>query len=135
MTFSATGALVVGSYVTGCTTHGAKRRASAGPTMTPSAVASQAFEPNLFVRIDPDGTVTLTVHRSEMGQGVRTSLAMLLAEELDVDLAEVHIEQSPANPAIGRQLTSGSGSIADNYTSLREAGAQARQVLLAAAAK
>jgi CO/xanthine dehydrogenase Mo-binding subunit len=135
VTFTATGALVVGSYVTGCTTHAEKRRASARPTVTPSAVASQAFEPNLFVRIDPDGTVTLTVHRCEMGQGVRTSLAMLLAEELDVDLADVHIEQSPANPAIGRQLTSGSGSIADNYTSLREAGAHARQVLVAAAAE
>ncbi len=98
-------------------------------------VGATAFEPNLFVRIDAGGSVRLTVHRSEMGQGVRTALAMVLAEELEVDLDSVTVVQSPANKAIGSQVTSGSGSITDNYDGLRTAGATARQLLIAAAAQ
>jgi isoquinoline 1-oxidoreductase beta subunit len=101
---------------------------SAAPVATP-------FEPNLFVRVDTDGSVRLTVHRSEMGQGVRTALAMVLAEELEVDLDSVTVLQSQANEAIGSQVTSGSGSITDNYDSLRAAGAVARQLLMTAAAQ
>lgn len=91
------------------------------------------FQPNLFVRIDADGSVQLTIHRSEMGQGVRTALAMVLAEELEVDLDTVTVLQSPANKAIGSQVTSGSGSVADNFDSLRAAAATARQLLVGAA--
>ena len=65
--------------------------------------------------------VTLTVHRSEMGQGVRTALAMILAEELEADWANVRVEQSPANSAIGNQITSGSGSITLNSRYLLDA--------------
>ena len=62
---------------------------TSGATSTTSAVAGDPFEPNLFVRVDTDGSVTLTIHRSEMGQGVRTALAMVLADELDVDFGRV----------------------------------------------
>jgi isoquinoline 1-oxidoreductase beta subunit len=107
------------------------------PTLPPTAepLPEGPFQPNLFLRIDPDGAVTLTVHRSEMGQGVRTALAMILAEELDADWASVRVEQSPANAAIGNQITSGSGSVLLHYASLRQAGATARQLLVAAAAR
>jgi isoquinoline 1-oxidoreductase beta subunit len=107
------------------------------PASTASAVpspASAAFEPNLFVRIDPDGSVTLTIHRSEMGQGVRTTLAMILAEELDVDWASISVVQLDAEERVN-QVTSGSGSVALNYDPLGDAGAHARQLLLAAAAQ
>lgn len=89
---------------------------------------------NLFVRIDPDGAITLTVHRSEMGQGVLTSLAMVLADELEVNIGDVLVVQSPANEAIGSQITAGSGSVRDNFEPLRRAGATARAMLVAAAA-
>jgi isoquinoline 1-oxidoreductase subunit beta len=78
--------------------------------------------------------VILTVHRSEMGQGVRTALAMILAEELDVAWGSVRIEQAPANSAFGSQTTSGSGSVTGFYSTLRQAGAAARHLLVAAAA-
>ncbi len=94
-----------------------------------------SFTPNLFIRIGTDGATTLTVHRTEMGQGVRTALAMVLADELEVDLARVTVEQSPANEAIGSQVTSGSGSIADNLERLRTAAAVARLLLVTAAAQ
>jgi isoquinoline 1-oxidoreductase beta subunit len=110
--------------------------ASPSSTVAPSAspTAGGAFEPNLFIRIDPDGRTTLTVYRSEMGQGVRTALAMVLAEELDVDWSSVHVEQLDADDRVN-QVTSGSGSVALAYEPLQDAGAQARQLLLAAAAK
>lgn len=104
-------------------------------TPTPTPPATNAFQPNLFVKIDLDGVITLTVHRSEMGQGVRTALAMILAEELEADWANIQIEQAPANGKIGNQVTSGSGSIVEAYPLLREAGARARQMLTAAAAQ
>ena len=104
-------------------------------TTTTSSPPGEPFEPNLFVGIGTDGSVTLTIHRSEMGQGVRTALAMVLAEELDVDLGAVTVAQSPANEAIGSQVTSGSGSITDNYDRLRLAGATARAMLVTAAAQ
>lgn len=101
---------------------------------TTDASSESLFAPNLFVRIDPDGTVTLTIHRSEMGQGVRTSLAMILADELEADWTSIQIEQAPADPALGSQTTSGSGSVTDTYSTLRNAGATARTMLVAAAA-
>lgn len=114
--------------------------ATALPTDTPAPTATSEpatpFQPDLLIRIDPDGKITLTVYRSEMGQGVRTSLAMLLADELDADWKMVHVEQSPANTKIGNnQITSGSGSIADTFSPLRSAGARARAILVAAAAQ
>ncbi len=88
-----------------------------------------------WVRITPDDRVTLVLGKSEMGQGVYTSLPMILAEELCVDWKQVHIEQAPTNPKIYDLGTGGSGSVKDSWLALRQAGAAAREMLITAAAK
>jgi isoquinoline 1-oxidoreductase beta subunit len=97
------------------------------------------FQPSPWVRIDGDGVVTVLIDRTEMGQGIVTSLAMLVAEELEVDLAQVRTEFAPAapvyaNPFFGEQVTGGSTSVAGSWGQLRKAGAVAREMLIAAAA-
>jgi isoquinoline 1-oxidoreductase beta subunit len=117
----------------------------AAPTAAPSASppdkgSSEAvFRPNPWVRIAADGTITVLIDRSEMGQGVTTSLATLLAEELEVDLDQIRIEFAPAEPAyyndeLGTQMTAGSTSVRAGWLPLRRAGAAARAMLVAAAA-
>src|SRR3954462_1059500 len=98
--------------------------------------SNAALEPNAHLRVAPDGTVTLWVTRLEMGQGVRTLLPMILAEELDADWTRVRIEQaSPGVRFKGIELhTSGSGSSSAAYRQLRVAAAAAREILIAAAA-
>ncbi|MDE2255721.1 MAG: xanthine dehydrogenase family protein molybdopterin-binding subunit, partial [Betaproteobacteria bacterium] len=96
------------------------------------------FAPNAFIRITADNWVTLMVDKSEMGQGVMTSLPMLLADEMDADWTRVHIEQAPAapayvNPMLGMQATGGSTSVRSSWLALRQAGAVARALLLEAA--
>ncbi|GGC71501.1 xanthine dehydrogenase family protein molybdopterin-binding subunit [Undibacterium terreum] len=96
--------------------------------------------PNAFLRIAPDNTVTIAVNRLEFGQGVHTSLPMLLADELDCDWSQVRGELASAgdaykDPVFGMQMTGGSGSVAHSYTQYREIGARARAMLIAAAAK
>jgi isoquinoline 1-oxidoreductase beta subunit len=111
--------------------------------LSPGACADQAQDqekktPNPFdawVRITPDDRVTLVLGKSEMGQGVYTSLPMILAEELCVDWKQVHIEQAPTNPKIYDLATGGSGSISESWLPLRQAGAAAHEMLIAAAAK
>jgi isoquinoline 1-oxidoreductase subunit beta len=111
--------------------------------LSPNAFADQAQEqeqktPNPFdawVRITPDDRVTLILGKSEMGQGVYTSLPMILAEELCVDWKQVHVEQAPTNPKIYDLGTGGSGSVKNSWLPLRQAGAAAREMLIAAAAK
>jgi len=90
---------------------------------------------NAWVKIAPDDKVTLILGKSEMGQGVMTSLPMILAEELCVDWKQVGIEQAPTNPKIYDLGTGGSGSVADSWLPLRRAGAAAREMLILAAAK
>jgi CO/xanthine dehydrogenase Mo-binding subunit len=97
--------------------------------------ASDDFSPNAYVRISPDGKVTIVVARSEMGQGVRTSLPMILAEELDCDFSMIAIEQAGASTLFGDQTTGGSASVRTTWDPMRKAGAQARAVLIAAAAQ
>jgi isoquinoline 1-oxidoreductase beta subunit len=98
------------------------------------------FEPNAFVRIGGDGRVTLFMPQIEMGQGTYTSIPMLIAEELEVDLPTVHVEHSlPSDklygmPGVGFQFTGGSTSIRGFYKPLREAGAATRILLVSAAA-
>lgn len=104
-----------------------------------SAQASGPVLTNAWVKIDGKGAVTLICHRSEMGQGVYTSMPMLVAEELDVPLSSVKIEMAPSAPVyinamLGGQITGGSTSVRDAWTKLREAGASARTVLVGAAA-
>ena len=111
--------------------------------LSPRAFADQAKDqeektPNPFdawVRITPDDRVTLVLGKSEMGQGVWTALPMILAEELSVDWKQVHVEQAPTNPKIYDLGTGGSGSVAGSWLPLRQAGAAAREMLIAAAAK
>src|SRR5215470_10241862 len=90
---------------------------------------------NAWVRIGEDDKVTLILGKSEMGQGVMTALPMILAEELCLDWKQVTIEQAPTNPKIYDHGTGGSGSVADSWLPLRQAGAAAREMLIAAAAK
>ncbi len=98
------------------------------------------FAPNAFVRVAGDGAVTVIINKAEMGQGVCTSLAMLLAEELDADWSRVGFEFAPvdpvyAHPGLGIQMTGGSTSVAAMSEPMREAGAAARALLVAAAAQ
>ena len=100
-----------------------------------------SFAPNAFIRIDRNGRVTLIMHKVEMGQGTYTSMPMLVAEELEVDLTQVHLEHAPpsdplyAEPLLGVQETGGSTSVRGNWEPLRRAGATARILLVTAAAQ
>jgi isoquinoline 1-oxidoreductase beta subunit len=105
-----------------------------------AAQETAPFAPNAFIRIDRAGAVTLIMGNTECGQGIWTSTAMLLAEELEVGLDQVRLEAAPpnealyANPLLGLQATGGSTSTRADWTRLREAGAVARTMLIAAAA-
>jgi isoquinoline 1-oxidoreductase beta subunit len=108
----------------------------------PGSAPAAEFAPNAFIRIDLDGKITVISPAIEMGQGTYTALPMLVAEELDADMARVAYGIAPAsdklygNPAIGgAQVTGGSTSIRGFYKPLREAGAAARQMLVAAASE
>src|SRR5881296_79814 len=98
--------------------------------------AEAAFAPNAWLRVGTDGIVTLTVDKSEMGQGSQTGLAMILAEELDADWATVRLGPVPENPAgwSRRMSTGGSTAIRTSWEPLRKAGAVAREMLISAAA-
>src|SRR5262245_46860897 len=106
-----------------------------------SLTTNAPFAPNAFLRIDRSGKVTFVMPMIEMGQGTYTSLPMLIAEELEVDIDKVAIEHSPpddkiyANPLVGLQLTGGSTAVRGSYDPLRRAGATARVMLVTAAAR
>jgi len=108
---------------------------------TAAAADAAAFTPNAFVRIAPDGQVTLTMAYIEMGQGTYTSIPMLIAEELEVDLKSIRIEHAPPNDKLyfnkllGFQVTGGSTTIRASYEQMRSAGATARTMLVQAAAQ
>ena len=106
------------------------------------AADTQTFAPNAFIRIGSDGRIVLVMPYVEMGQGTYTSIPMLIAEELEVGLDQVSLEHAPPNPKLygnpvfgGIQATGGSTSIRAAWKPLREAGAVARTMLIAAAAK
>jgi isoquinoline 1-oxidoreductase beta subunit len=94
----------------------------------------ESFSPNAYLRITPDNKVTIVVARSEMGQGVRTALPMILAEELEADWKQIEIEQAGASTLFGDQTTGGSASIRTTWDPMRKAGAIAREMLISAAA-
>ncbi|TFW23870.1 xanthine dehydrogenase family protein molybdopterin-binding subunit [Duganella callida] len=123
------GGLVLGFFMPG-----------AGRWANAQQAPAKVYEPNAFLHIAPDNSVTVQVNRLEFGQGVQTSLPMLIAEELEADWSQVHGALAPAgdqykDPAFGIQITGGSGSIAHSFIQYREIGAKARAMLIAAAAE
>ena len=99
-----------------------------------SGSQQESFSPNAYLRITPDNKITIVVARSEMGQGVRTALPMILAEELEADWKLIEIEQAGASTLYGDQTTGGSASIRTTWDPMRKAGASAREMLISAAA-
>jgi isoquinoline 1-oxidoreductase beta subunit len=95
---------------------------------------SAALSPSVYLGINPDGSVFIVTHRSEMGTGIRTSLPLVAADELDADWSRVTIEQGIGDAKYGDQNTDGSRSIRDFYEAFRRAGASARLMLVSAAA-
>ena len=129
VSIAASGGLLIGFHFPGVS-----KLAAAGPS------SADTFMPNAFVRIGTDDRVTVIVNHSEMGQGVYTSLPMLLAEELDADWSKVGYEPAPVDakynhPAFGMQMTGGSSSVWSGLEQFRQAGAAARAMLIAAAAQ
>jgi len=119
------GGLLVGTYL----------RFGEAIAYAETAPVAENFAPNAFISIAPNGAVSIIAPNSEMGQGIKTSLPMIVAEELDVAWEQVTIVQGDLNPAYGRQASVGSGSTPGNYMPLRLAGATARAMLVAAAAQ
>ncbi len=129
-------ALAGGGLVLAVTLPGFGGRARRGP----GAGIAGAAQLNAWLKIGADDSITVLVDRSEMGQGVYTALPMLLAEELEIDLERIQVLAAPAgdayvNPANGGQITGTSNSVQDAWEKLRTAGAQARTMLIAAAAR
>jgi isoquinoline 1-oxidoreductase beta subunit len=113
---------------------------SAKPTDKLKFIEPATFAPNAFIRIATDDTVTIIVNKSEMGQGVYTSLPMLIAEELEADWSKIKVESAPVDAVynhtvFGMQLTGGSTSTASEWERFRKAGATGRIMLIAAAAQ
>lgn len=129
--FLKTGALATGGLLMGVALPGARFEAQAAGTV---------HTPNAWVHIADDNTITLLSARSEMGQGVYTSMPMLIAEELNVDIRQIKVAIAPPNTKLygnaligGPQLTGGSTSVRDGWEKLRVAGAQVREMLISAA--
>src|SRR5262249_36942397 len=93
-----------------------------------------AWQPSVYLGLEPDGTVIIVAHRSEMGTGIRSVLPTVLADELEADWKKVKIEQAIGDTKYGSQNTDGSCSIRDFYDAMRQAGASARMMLEQAAA-
>ena len=133
--------LTAGAAVGGGLLIGVGVGAGAESTAAAGRDGRSGFAPNAFVRIDPSGQVTVTLAYVEMGQGTYTSIPMLIAEELEIDLASIRLEHAPpndklyANPLVGFQATGGSTAIRAAYEPMRRAGATARVLLVQAAAR
>ncbi len=133
--FLKTGAAVGGGLLISLYLPGIARAANSSATRL-----TAPFAPNAFIRIGTDDSITVIVNKSEMGQGVYTSLPMLAAEELDADWSKVRFEPAPVDPAyahpvFGIQMTGGSTSTASEWERFRKAGATARIMLISAAAQ
>jgi isoquinoline 1-oxidoreductase beta subunit len=107
----------------------------------PATQAPKIYPPNAFMRIAPDDSITIIVNKSEMGQGVYTSLPMMLAEELEADWSRIRVEAAPVAPVYNHtvfgsiMLTGGSTSVASSWDQFRRVGASARMMLIRAAAQ
>jgi isoquinoline 1-oxidoreductase beta subunit len=126
ITAVAGGGLLIAISLPGCKDEGETQ---------PQTEPGEPFDASAFVEIEPDGTVAITVAKSEMGQGVRTTLAMIVAEEMDLDWSKLRVVQAPEHPRkYGEQETGGSDSVRVSWQPLREVGARVRAMLVAAAA-
>ncbi len=96
---------------------------------------AKVFTPGPFIKITPEGIITILAKNPETGQGIKTALPMIVAEELDVDFSKVVIEQAGLRGDVGAQFAGGSRSTPDNYMRMRQAGATARAMLIEAAAQ
>ena len=137
-TIVATGGLLGSGLIVGCATMGGN--SAGGARSLPPSETAPGVMPNAWVKVGSDNTISIICARSEMGQGVFTSLPMLVAEELEVAIDRIRVEMAPArepyiNTMLGGQLTGGSTSVREAYDSLRTAGAQARMMLISAAAQ
>ncbi|MCC6555450.1 MAG: xanthine dehydrogenase family protein molybdopterin-binding subunit [Polyangiaceae bacterium] len=138
---SAASGLVVGCQVEAPRPPPAPGPAPAAPPVDAAPPPpAKPFAPNAWVRVAPSGAVTIVVDKSEMGQGVETGLTMLVAEELECDWGRVSMEFAPVDPAyvnriFGMQATGGSTSVRGGFEPLQKAGAAARMMLVASAAK
>jgi isoquinoline 1-oxidoreductase beta subunit len=122
VTTASGGGLLIGAY-------------SAPPAIAQQPPGPPPFEPTAFVRIAPDGTVTLISRNPEIGQGIKTMLPMLIAEELEIDWKSVKVEQADFDAKYGLQTTGGSRAASNNWVPMRQVGAATRHMLIAAAAK
>ncbi|MGD2070248.1 MAG: molybdopterin-dependent oxidoreductase [Gemmatimonadota bacterium] len=131
--FLKAGAVAGGGLLLGLWLPGAGRAEATVAALADPALAG--FQPSAWVRVDPDGSVTIWCGKVDMGQGVRTALPMIVADELDVPWESVTVVQADAHPdRWGRQMTVGSGSVRRGaWMDLRRAGAAARQMLVSAA--
>ncbi len=109
--------------------------AEAAEAGKPRVSKEEGLEPNVFIHVATSGEVSLVCHRSEMGQGIRSSLPFLFADELGADMANVRVVQADGDKAYGDQNTDGSSSIRNRYDELRRIAATARTMLIAAAAQ
>ncbi|HKB91133.1 MAG TPA: molybdopterin cofactor-binding domain-containing protein, partial [Opitutaceae bacterium] len=120
-----TGGLMLGFYF----------KSTVGALAAESMGATSEFTPNAFIRISPTGVVTLISKQPEIGQGIKTSLPMIIAEELEVNWKDVIVEQGDLNPIYGSQGAGGSTSTPTNYDNFHRLGATARVMLIEAAAQ
>jgi isoquinoline 1-oxidoreductase beta subunit len=113
----------------------AKAAGNVAPGSVASSIDATTFHPSIFLGIQPDGTVLIVAHRTEMGNGVRTSLPRIVADELDADWSRVEVIQGDGDERYGSQDTDGSHSVREFFDTLRETGATARLMLVRAAAQ
>jgi len=135
VSFAAAGGLFVSLYLDPRSSQGALAQEAAQ-----APAPAKVFPPDAFVNIRPDGKIVIQVNRLEFGQGVQTSLPMVLADEMDADWSNVIADLAPAadvykDPMFGIQMVGGSGSIAHSFQQYRELGAKTRAMLVAAAAE
>jgi isoquinoline 1-oxidoreductase beta subunit len=128
--FLKVGASAAGGLLIACELRGL---AAAATALAPGAAAG--FRPNPFLEISPDGTVTIWAKNPEIGQGVKTALPMIVAEELEVDWTAVRVLQADLDPAFGDQTAGGSAGVKSSWDRLRRAGALGRTLLVTAAAR
>ena len=116
--------------------HWSNTEASAMEVLNTESVTSAKLRFNSYLSIAPDGTITIMSPNPELGQNIKTSFPLIVAEELDADWSKVKVLQAPLDPAnFERQVTGGSGAVPHSWERLRKAGATARHMLVEAAAR